>query len=383
MQVPPLPRRKPLPPLPGWAGCWSSGFTRASQLRLGLASGIVAGLVAVTPASGFVYIWGGIAIGLAAAVICYLAVAMKNLLGYDDSLDAFGIHGVGGFVGAILTGVFASALVQSASADGPFAYSAHRSRLEELKKDDGKLIKEAKEAAEAKAKDAEAAEAKAKTAPESEKADAEKAATAARATADDKAATVKGLETERDSLQSLADKQDDKENNGKDKKSSMSQVYIQLKAALFSVVFAFVLSLILCAVTQVITGFNFKTNARGESEGLDRTEHGEVGFDFSAATESVAVVGTEPRAASVPKGNGRFDLQLSGTDAGELMRSWTELCQPSDKPVDPDFLAVYPYVTTVRGTTFRCRGGDPEQVSKRLASLFKKQLGKDVRVSKV
>jgi len=74
---------------------------------LGLVSGAVAGLVAITPASGFVGPMGAIAIGIAAGLICYLAVVkMKRAFGYDDSLDAFGVHGVGGFVGAILTGVF-------------------------------------------------------------------------------------------------------------------------------------------------------------------------------------------------------------------------------------------------------------------------------------
>jgi len=74
---------------------------------LGLASGAVAGLVAITPASGFVGPMGALAIGVAAGFICYLAVVkLKRSLGYDDSLDAFGVHGVGGFVGAILTGVF-------------------------------------------------------------------------------------------------------------------------------------------------------------------------------------------------------------------------------------------------------------------------------------
>jgi len=74
---------------------------------LGLVSGAVAGLVAITPASGFVGPMGAIAIGIAAGLVCYLAVVkMKRALGYDDSLDAFGVHGVGGFVGAILTGVF-------------------------------------------------------------------------------------------------------------------------------------------------------------------------------------------------------------------------------------------------------------------------------------
>ena len=74
---------------------------------LGLVSGSVAGLVAITPASGFVGPMGALAIGFAAGYICYLAVVkVKRAFGFDDSLDAFGVHGVGGFVGAILTGVF-------------------------------------------------------------------------------------------------------------------------------------------------------------------------------------------------------------------------------------------------------------------------------------
>jgi Amt family ammonium transporter len=77
---------------------------------LGLASGAVAGLVAITPASGFVGPMGALAIGFAAGLICYLSVVkMKRVFGYDDSLDAFGVHGVGGFVGAMLTGVFVDA----------------------------------------------------------------------------------------------------------------------------------------------------------------------------------------------------------------------------------------------------------------------------------
>lgn len=73
---------------------------------LGLASGAVAGLVGITPAAGFVATGGAVVIGVATAAACYLAVAvMKRKLGYDDSLDAFGIHGFGGIVGAILTGL--------------------------------------------------------------------------------------------------------------------------------------------------------------------------------------------------------------------------------------------------------------------------------------
>jgi Amt family ammonium transporter len=83
---------------------------------LGMISGAVAGLVAITPASGFVNPMGALIIGLAAGVVCYLsAVWMKKLLGYDDSLDAWGVHGVGGALGALLTGVFASNAINSVS----------------------------------------------------------------------------------------------------------------------------------------------------------------------------------------------------------------------------------------------------------------------------
>jgi ammonium transporter, Amt family len=75
---------------------------------LGICSGAVAGLVAITPASGFVGPVGSLVIGIAAGVICFwTAVYMKNMIGYDDSLDAFGVHAIGGIVGALLTGVFA------------------------------------------------------------------------------------------------------------------------------------------------------------------------------------------------------------------------------------------------------------------------------------
>lgn len=86
---------------------------------LGAASGAVAGLVAITPAAGFVSPLAAIAIGLLVSPVCYLAVSrLKVKLGYDDSLDVFGIHGVGGTLGAIATGVFASMAINPAGADG-------------------------------------------------------------------------------------------------------------------------------------------------------------------------------------------------------------------------------------------------------------------------
>ena len=85
---------------------------------LGIASGAVAGLVAITPASGSVGPMGAIAIGIAAGVICFLAsTKLKNALGYDDSLDVFGVHAVGGVVGALLTGAFSAAIFGGSGID--------------------------------------------------------------------------------------------------------------------------------------------------------------------------------------------------------------------------------------------------------------------------
>jgi ammonium transporter, Amt family len=84
-------------------------ITRGKPSILGFCSGIVAGLVVVTPACGFITPNGGMIIGITAGIVCYFAVAkLKNWLGYDDALDTFGVHGVGGTLGAIMTGILAS-----------------------------------------------------------------------------------------------------------------------------------------------------------------------------------------------------------------------------------------------------------------------------------
>jgi ammonium transporter, Amt family len=82
---------------------------------IGAATGAVAGLVAITPAAGFVEPWAAIVIGFAAGAVCFLAVNLKARIGYDDSLDVVGVHLVGGIVGALFTGVFASAAVNAFS----------------------------------------------------------------------------------------------------------------------------------------------------------------------------------------------------------------------------------------------------------------------------
>ncbi|MEE1865541.1 ammonium transporter [Pseudomonas auratipiscis] len=91
----------------GWM--FAEWITHGKPSALGIASGVVAGLVAITPAAGTVGPMGALVIGLMSGVICFFcATSLKRKLGYDDSLDAFGVHGVGGIVGAILTGVFAA-----------------------------------------------------------------------------------------------------------------------------------------------------------------------------------------------------------------------------------------------------------------------------------
>jgi Amt family ammonium transporter len=100
--------------------CLAEYVARGKASVLGAASGAVAGLVAITPASGFVGPLAAIVIGGVVGVLCYWAVSVKHKLGYDDSLDAFGVHGVGGTWGAIATGLFATTAVNSSGADGAF-----------------------------------------------------------------------------------------------------------------------------------------------------------------------------------------------------------------------------------------------------------------------
>ena len=104
---------------------WIAGeaLAKGKASMLGAASGAVAGLVAVTPACGFVGPMGAIIIGLIAGLVCLWGVSgLKRMLGADDSLDVFGVHGVGGIVGALLTGVFAA---PSLGGTGIFDYVAN------------------------------------------------------------------------------------------------------------------------------------------------------------------------------------------------------------------------------------------------------------------
>ena len=102
----------------GWVG--TEWIKEGKATILGAASGLVAGLVAITPAAGYVGVLPALLFGLTAGVICMFAIRLKNKFGYDDSLDVVGIHGVGGLVGGLMLGFFANLDVNEGGADGLF-----------------------------------------------------------------------------------------------------------------------------------------------------------------------------------------------------------------------------------------------------------------------
>jgi ammonium transporter len=260
---------------------------KGKPTALGFASGIVAGLVAITPASGYVTPLAALAMGLIAGVVCYGAVCMKPFCKYDDSLDAFGVHGVGGFLGALLTGVFANQILWRAGAGSA------------------------------------------------------------------------------DVLGSLGA-------NGAD---HLTQVGVQFVAAAVAAVFAFVGTLVLVAIIDKTWGFCLE--AKGESEGLDRSEHGEVGFDLGPALDTVPEhAPREPRAADVPpNGQKRFAVVVDGASPADLVHAWSDLCQVSAAPPTPEFRTVYPFLTTMQGNRFNFRGGDSAAMRDNLQRLFESRLG--------
>ena len=143
-------------------------------------------------------------------------------------------------------------------------------------------------------------------------------------------------------------------------------------AAAVSAVFSFLTSVILVKLVDMTVCFIADNDE--EVEGLDRTEHGETGFDFGYGYEVAPAGESEPRAAIVPPtGSGRFKVLVEGANNGDLMHAWSQLCQPSDKP-SPEFKAVYPYVTTVQGNRFHFRGGDQENMKANLQKLFETSL---------
>ncbi len=99
---------------------------RGRPTMFGAATGAIAGLATITPASGFVGPLPALCIGVAAGLVCYTALNAKTIFGYDDSLDAFGVHGVGGTLGTVMVGLFASVAINAGGANGLFFGNAHQ-----------------------------------------------------------------------------------------------------------------------------------------------------------------------------------------------------------------------------------------------------------------
>jgi len=104
---------------------------RGKPTMFGAATGSIAGLATITPASGFVSPMSALIIGLAAGAICYMSLNMKSKLGYDDSLDAFGVHGVGGIIGTLATGLFAQSMINPSGGNGLF-FGSHQLLIHEI-----------------------------------------------------------------------------------------------------------------------------------------------------------------------------------------------------------------------------------------------------------
>ena len=358
---------------------------KGKATALGLASGIVAGLVAVTPAAGYIYISGGVAIGILAGIVCYGAVALKSSLGYDDSLDAFGVHGVGGFLGAVLTGVFCHGAVNSAGGYGYTAFMNMETTISGLKAETklgsiDEISKKLPSLQEAANKASDALSSAKEAMSKAEKDEDKKIAEGPLDKAFVENLQASSLLGNAKLLEKLLLKEEELK---KGEKSHSSQVVIQFKAAALSGIFAFGISAILAIAVQGATGGNFTTDPQSEMEGLDATEHGEIGFDYGPSLlTSVDRPGPMPRAAVAPPSGGkRFVLIVDGPTKEAVLSAWSGYCQEGPGAPSADFLAVYPYLTTVSENKFRFSGGDQAKSKEALTRLLQKSFGQSVKVT--
>ena len=358
---------------------------KGKATALGLASGIVAGLVAVTPAAGYIYVSGGVAIGILAGIVCYGAVALKGTLGYDDSLDAFGVHGVGGFLGAVLTGIFCHGAVNSAGAYGYTGFMNIESSIAALKAETklgsvDEISKKLPSLEEAASKATAALDAAKEAMSKAEKDEDKKKAEGPLDKAFVESAQAGGALEKAKKLEKLLLKEEELK---KGEKSHTSQVGIQFKAAALSGIYAFGLSAVLAILVQALTGGNFTTDLQSEMEGLDATEHGEIGFDYGPSLlTSVDRPGPMPRAAIAPPSGGkRFALLVEGPSKEALISTWSGLCQDGPGAPSADFLLIYPHLSTVSENKFRFSGGDQAKVKEALTRLLQKSFGQGVKVT--
>lgn len=156
-----------------------------------------------------------------------------------------------------------------------------------------------------------------------------------------------------------------------------SQLAAQAIGLAACVVWTFVTSWVFFRIIGAVVGN--RVGPTTELQGLDVPELGVVGYfneDPAAAKGSTSRAFAEPRAAIAPPpaSENRFSIVIEGTDAATVKAIWNELCQPSDRPSDPDFVAVYPLMTLIKGNRFRFRGGQPDDVRGRMERLVSKRL---------
>jgi ammonium transporter, Amt family len=255
-------------------------FRSGKPTMLGVASGAVAGLATITPAAGFVTPMASVFIGVCAGLVCYAAVSLKPRFGYDDALDVVGVHMVGGTIGVLLTGVFATAAVNGA--------------LPSL--------------------------------------------------------TVTGL-------------------TGGLLYGQPALLGKQLVAVLVTYAFCGVGTLVILRVVDAVT--RLRADQEEEIIGMDMSQHSERAYALGGETMALATA-VEPKPASIPPVlGGRFTVTIDGLDAEDMMDHWRGLCQDNGRPISPEFRSIYSRVTTIRGTQFRFRGGDREQIRRNLERIFK------------
>lgn len=238
---------------------------------IGFASGAIAGLVAASVAAGWTPAWGALLTGASAGLVCYLAVHLKPRLKYDDALDAFGVHGVGGLWGAVLSGFFLSPVLGAAG-------------------------------------------------------------------------------------------------------EASGTVANQIALSLLAAILCFAVTWLLTLLVELLGRLTVDRVA--ENDGLDRSEHGGIGFDLGHEMSlKPGVARAEPRAASEPPdGILRYSMIVDGIDTDELTRVWSTLCQVSTQQPSPEFRRVYACVTTMNGTRFRFRGGEPQSLREDLERLLRDRL---------
>jgi Amt family ammonium transporter len=155
------------------------------------------------------------------------------------------------------------------------------------------------------------------------------------------------------------------------------QLVAQTIGLVACIIWTFVTSWVFFRIVGVFVGN--RVGPTSELQGLDVPELGVVGYfneDPAAAKGSTSRAFAEPRAAAAPPpaSENRFSIVIEGTDAASVKAIWNELCQPSDRPSDPDFVAVYPLMTLIKGNRFRFRGGEPDDVRSRMERLVIKRL---------